>query len=69
MKKNQPKLKANLQKCTRNGVDGWRYGKDGHCFIGKDAKQRAFRAEAKRKADMWREKPKAEREEKKKPKK
>lgn len=62
MKKTAPKLQTKLQECERNGVCGWRYGADGFCFVGNQAKQNAFRAEGKRKAAMWQEEPKADRD-------
>lgn len=62
MKKTAPKRQPRLQECERNGVRGWKHGADGFCFIGNQAKQKAFRAEAKRKVIMWREEPKAMRE-------
>lgn len=47
-----------LQECEKNGVSGWRFGASGECFVGRFAKQQAFRAQKRAKVSMWREKPK-----------
>lgn len=32
-----------IMRCTKNGKDGWKYGKDGKCYTGKDAKEKAIK--------------------------
>jgi len=30
-----------IQKCQRNGKKGWKYGKSGFCYTGRDALEKA----------------------------
>lgn len=30
-----------LQRCTKNGQSGWRWGESGTCYIGRNAKAKA----------------------------
>lgn len=30
-----------LMKCQKDGKSGWKYGPEGHCYTGPDAKQQA----------------------------
>jgi len=32
-----------LKKCQNNNQDGWKWGENGHCYTGKDAKQKAIK--------------------------
>ena len=31
-----------LKKCQRDGKDGWKWGDEGHCYIGEGAKEKAL---------------------------
>lgn len=46
-----------ILECEINGVKGWKCGENGTCYIGTDAKQRAFRERAKIKAQENEAKP------------
>lgn len=46
-----------LQKCTVNGVEGYKWGEDGKCFVGVEAKQRAMREGGRVKTAAWKKKP------------
>ena len=32
-----------VQKCQSKGKSGWKYGKEGKCYIGKEAKKKAIK--------------------------
>lgn len=32
-----------VQKCQSKGKSGWKYGKEGKCYTGKDAKKKAIK--------------------------
>jgi len=32
-----------LMRCQKNGKSGWKFGKNGHCYTGKDAKLKAIK--------------------------
>ena len=32
-----------VQRCTKNGKKGWKWGANGTCYIGRDAKEKAER--------------------------
>ena len=43
--------------CTKEGVQGWKYGENGECHIGLEGKQRAFQDRAEAKAEEFMENP------------
>src|SRR5258708_1743009 len=32
-----------IQKCSKDGISGWQYGRSGECYVGKDGKKKAIR--------------------------
>lgn len=46
-----------ILECEKNGVSGWKCGEDGECYIGLEAKQKAFRMQKKIKAAEFKETP------------
>jgi len=47
-----------LIECQKRGVQGWKCGEEGTCFVGFDAKQKALAEAANLKAEEWRISPK-----------
>jgi len=42
--KNNPKIMSKeIVACEKNGVSGWKFGRNGECHIGIEGKQRAIR--------------------------
>jgi hypothetical protein len=46
-----------ILQCEINGVKGWQCGENGVCYIGTDAMQRAFREQARLKAEEFEKNP------------
>jgi hypothetical protein len=46
-----------ILQCEKNGVQGWKCGENGECYVGLEAKQKAFREQKKIKALEFAENP------------
>lgn len=46
-----------ILECENNGVKGWKCGESGTCYIGTDAKQRAFKDQKMLKAKEFEKNP------------